>query len=83
MVKQAGEHTHSNRLVERKVKAVEQDNIVAEVLIPTVAPRLVLGAIAVNLEANMPGLISIHHTINQAIHKARKELKGSPQAQDI
>jgi hypothetical protein len=78
MVKQAGEHTHSNRLVERKVKAAEQDNIAAEAIIPTVAPRAVLGAKAVNLEANMPGLISNCHTINQAIHKARKELKGSP-----
>jgi hypothetical protein len=79
MVKQTGEHTHSNRLVERKVKEVEQENIAAAALLPTVAPRSVLGAIAVNLKTSMPGtsgFISSCHTINQAIHKARKQLKG-------
>ncbi len=87
MVKQTDKHTHSNRLVGRKVKEVEQENIAAAALLPTVAPRSVLGAIAVNLEASMPGtsdFISNHHTINQAIHKAQKTTEGAPpKAQDV
>jgi hypothetical protein len=55
IVKQTGEHSHSNRLVERKVKEVEQENIAAAALLPTVAPRSILGAIAVNLETIMSG----------------------------
>jgi hypothetical protein len=84
MVKQTGEHSHSNRLVERKVKEVEQKNIAAAALLPTMAPRSILGAIAVNLETSMPGtsgFISNRHTINQAIHKACKKLKGNPPSQ--
>jgi hypothetical protein len=82
MVQQTGKHSHSNRLVERKVKEVEQENIAAAALLSTVAPpRLILGASAVNLETSMPGtsgFISNRHTINQAIHKACTQLKGYP-----
>jgi hypothetical protein len=55
LVSQNGEHTHSNRLVERKVKGVENKNIEAAALLPTVTPRSILGAISENLDATMPG----------------------------
>jgi hypothetical protein len=79
--KQNGEHNHSNRLVERQVKMVEKENIAAAALLPTVAPRSILGAISVAVENKMPGsaaFVSNRHNINQAIHKKRKSLKGYP-----
>jgi hypothetical protein len=81
LVSQQGDHTHSNRLVERKVKEVEIENIAAAALLPTVTPRTILGAISSNLEANLPGtsaFISNRNAINQAVHKKRKLLKGYP-----
>jgi hypothetical protein len=79
LVSQQGAHTHSNRLVERKVKEVETKNIAAAALLPTVTSRTILGAISSNLEANMPRTsvyISNRNAINQAVHKKRKLLKG-------
>jgi hypothetical protein len=82
-----GDHNHGNRRVERLVKEVEKENITAAALLPTVAPRSILGAISVSLESKMPGssaFISHRQNINQAIHKQRKLLKGYPsQAKDF
>ncbi len=81
LVSQAGDHTHSTWLVERKVKEVETKNIAAAALLPTVTPGTILGAISSNLEASMPGTsayISNRNAINQAVHRKRKLLKGYP-----
>ncbi len=58
IIQEADNHTHSNHLVEKKVRKVKEENIKATALTPTVMPRSVLGTITVNLETNMPGTVS-------------------------
>jgi hypothetical protein len=81
IIQEADDHTHSNRLLERKVREVENDKIRAAALMPTVEPRSVLGEIAVNLETNLPGTVSFmahRQTINRRIHRLRNNIKGFP-----
>ena len=81
LVKMSGEHNHSNMNIERMVKDVINEAISSAAILPTVAPRTVLGSIAVNLEKNLPGtsgFIPSRNTVTQAINRARRKIQGHP-----
>ena len=81
LVKQEGEHTHSNDNIERKVKTVVKTAVESAAMLPTVTPRTILGSIAVNLETNLPGttkFIPNRNTVSQAVNRARRTVKGHP-----
>ncbi len=70
--------------VERKVKEVEQENIAAAALLPTVTPRWVLGAIAVNLETSVPGTSGFISSHQPGYPQGSQTTEGvPPQAQEV
>jgi len=76
-----GEHTHYNKNIEQQVKDVYKKSVVSAAILPTVAPRSIFDAIAVNLESNLPGsagFIPNRNTFSQAVNRARRILKGHP-----
>ena len=81
LVKMSGEHNQSNMNIKRRVKDVINKAISSAAILPTVAPRTVLGSIAVNLEKNLPGtsgFIPLRNTVTQAINRARRKTQGQP-----
>jgi len=55
LVRMENEHTHSNRLLEKRVKDVVATNIASVANQPTVAPRTILGSIALDIDNQLPG----------------------------
>jgi hypothetical protein len=50
ILKTTGEHAHSNQILERKVREIEEDKMKVVAIISTVSPHTIMGEIAVNLE---------------------------------
>ena len=64
------EHTHSNRLLEKRVKNVVATNIASVANQPTVASRTILGSIALDTDNQLPGscaFITKPKTVSRAL----------------
>jgi hypothetical protein len=77
--KTSGEHTHSNQLLERRVREIEEDKVKVAAVVFTMSPRTIMGEIAVNLEHSINGGTSFmrsRHNICQAVRRKRSSAKG-------
>jgi hypothetical protein len=50
LISRTEDHRHSNQLIERTVRGVEEEKVKLAAQMPTVSPRTVLGDISVTLE---------------------------------
>jgi hypothetical protein len=79
LISRSGEHRHSNQLIERKVKYIEDEKIKMAAQNPTVSPRTVLGNISATLDNRLAGGTSYmrsKQSINVAIHRQQYTAKG-------
>ena len=76
------DHTHGNRFVKNKVRAVEQEKIMAAANLPTVAPRAVFADITGTVNQEMTDFAAAYvrksSTIARAIQRKRVAEKGYP-----
>jgi hypothetical protein len=79
--KLSGNHNHSNQLLEKSVRDVEEKKIKMAALVPSIAPRTILGEISMNLEESMAGGTAFMRTkqsLTKAVHRKRLSVEGYP-----
>jgi hypothetical protein len=79
--KMSDEHSHSNLLLDRNVREVENKKIKVAAVVPSMVPLTILGDINVNLEENMASGTAFNQSkqsITKAVHRKRLSVKGFP-----
>jgi hypothetical protein len=77
--KMSGDHNHSNLLLENNIHDVEDEKIKVAAIVPSIAPRTILGEISVNLEETMAcgtALMRSKQSITKAVHRKALSVKG-------
>jgi hypothetical protein len=68
LISRTGDQRHSNQLIERTVRGVEEEKIKLAAQMPTVSPRTILGDISMTLENRMTGRSSYLRSKHQCGH---------------